>query len=99
MVERITLAATSCLVTHAPLRLQRLVHGCLGEDGVTRQATHATSAAADGAELGSRDTAVVTPDTTSIAHCVRILELARRSKVQGGEGSRLAQQMSMHTVS
>lgn len=39
------------LVTHAPLWLERLVHGRLGEDLIAGQATDASSTAANGVGL------------------------------------------------
>lgn len=73
------------LRAHAPLRLQLACHGLLRENLVARKTTDAASTTADGAFGGSGDAASVTPDASSIAHSVWIVELLRGQEIQTGK--------------
>ncbi len=83
------------LITHAPLRLQSLVHGRLGEDLVAGQPADTAGAAANGAGLRRREAAAVASDRTSVAAVVGVNELAGRGKVETGEAAFGAEEVTV----
>lgn len=85
--------------THAPLRFELILHCGGSEDRVAGETTDTSGTVADGSKLSSRDTALVTPDASSIAHRVPFLKLPGGCKVQTSECARLAKHMTWEDVS
>lgn len=77
----------SSLVPHTPGGLQGIIHGCLGEDRISRKATDSAGTAADSAEVSRRYTTPVADYTTRVAHRVRVLKPTRRSEIEGSKRS------------
>src|SRR5690606_5502930 len=86
------------LITHAPLRLQRVVEGLRREDLIAREATDPPGTAADGADLRGGESAAVAPDRARLAPVVGVDEFAGRSEVKGGEGARFTQEMTIFVI-
>lgn len=62
---------------------------------VARQATYTSSSAADGTKLSLRHAAAVTPDASSVAHVVGILESLGRCEVKSSECAGFAEKMAV----
>jgi len=83
------------LITHAPLWLEGLGHGCLGEDLVAGQTADTSGTTADGAGLRRREAAPVAADRACVAAVVRLGEFAGRGKVEACEGALRAEEMTV----
>jgi hypothetical protein len=95
LTEQIPLRKGPWSVSHAPVRLQHLAGLRLREDLVSGQSAYTTSTAPERIELHLRDAAAVAANGTSFATRIRVVpKLARRRKIKGCKGARLAESVS-----